>query len=199
MRKNLQLQQDQMRKRQEQERKRQLPRAPSANPTSPGPLEYRPVNYAVPVNYTDAAVVEWQLNLHLYYQPTMSGGGVYLLVEDGQYYIGQTTDVPARFASHWRNPVSCKFKAPRCARLAVIRTKALSWDRRARLRLNAEARFIAAALAMGLPLTNTLSPFKRDKLLAQFPDISRERDRIAQALRLLEGRVKEATLSGTTE
>ncbi len=46
----------------------------------------------------------------------------------------------------------------------------------------------AAALSMELPLTNTLSAYKRDKLLAQFSDVSCERARIAQALLLLEAR-----------
>ena len=111
-----------------------------------------------------------------------------MLTEDGRYYIGQTTDPPARFASHCLVPVNCKMKAPRCAVLGIIRTKALSWHHRERLRLNAEARFITAALSMGLPLTNALSAYKHDKLLAEFSDVSCERARITQALLLLEAR-----------
>jgi predicted GIY-YIG superfamily endonuclease len=146
------------------------------------------INPAIRVSYTDALPVEIQLDLHAYHHQTLSGGGVYLLTEDGHYYIGQTTDIPARFASHWRVPLNCKMKSPRCAVLGFVRTQALSWHQRERLRLNAEARFIAAALSMGLPLTNTLSAYKRDKLLAQFPDVPCECARITQALLLLEAR-----------
>jgi hypothetical protein len=113
-------------------------------------------------------------------------GGVYLLHEDGEYYIGQSVDVPARYASHRLNPLSCKFKDPRCVMLAkVTYNMALSYSENNHTRLNAEARFIAAALQMDLPITNTLSEWKRGQLGAKFPDLREERRRLELATELL--------------
>jgi len=143
----------------------------------------RPVDYTAPVEYSDADVMEF------HHWPIVSG--VYLLTENGRFYIGQSVDVAGRFASHRMKPANCKFSDPRCALLASVPYRhqprnLQSWNQNAHKRLIAEARFIAAALSMGLPLTNTLSAYKRDKLLNQFPDVTCERERIAQALFVLE-------------
>lgn len=136
-----------------------------------------PVNYGAPVEYADAAVMEF----HTW--PVV--GGVYLLTENGRYYVGQSVDVAGRFASHRLNPVNCKLMEPRCALLAGVSERQAPRNQSAHKRLIAEARFIAAALSMRLPLNNALTPYKRAKLLSQFPDVSRELARIAQALQML--------------
>jgi hypothetical protein len=137
----------------------------------------RPVNYSARIRYAEAGVVEFQR------WPVTCG--VYLLIESGRYYIGQSVDVAGRFASHRLNPVSCKFTNPRCVLLASIPTWSVPWNQNARRRLVAEARFISAALAMELPLTNVLTLFKREKLLGQFSDLACERERLSRALQLL--------------
>ena len=76
---------------------------------------------------------------------------------------------------------------PRCVLLASVPAWRVDSNQNERRRLVAEARFMAAALGMGLPLTNTnLTPFKREKLLSQFSDVSCERARLSRALQLLE-------------
>lgn len=109
--------------------------------------------------------------------------GVYMLTEAERFYIGQSGDVFARLLSHLSNPVSCGFTVPRGVLLASIPWRA-GWTcaMNARYRMVAEARFIAAALTLDVPLTNKLSNFKRGKLLSIFPDLTTEREIIAEGL-----------------
>jgi hypothetical protein len=112
--------------------------------------------------------------------------GVYLLAEGGLYYVGQSVDVWGRIASHRLNPACCQFEDPRGVLLsAVPHHDAWTWGENARTRHQAEARFIAAALSMGLTLTNKLSDWKKAKLLEAYPDLSGERERISEALIIL--------------
>ena len=118
------------------------------------------------------------------YQPKING--VYLLTEGGLYYVGQSSDVPARISSHRLNPVCRRFTDPRGVLLSEVPLRDdWAWSKNARTRLQAEARFIAAALSMGLTLTNKLSEWKRAKLLAAYPDLSGECKRISEALKIL--------------
>ena len=103
--------------------------------------------------------------------------GVYMLTEDGRFYIGQSGDVFARLLGHLSNPVCCGFTAPRGVLLASIPVR-FGWTcaMNSHYRLIAEARFIAAALSLDVPLTNKLSKFVRGKLLSVFPDLAIERE-----------------------
>jgi len=138
-----------------------------------------PVDYSKPVKYLTTDV---QL---LQFWPKACG--VYLLSEDERYYIGQSIDVPARYASHRLKAISSKFRDPRCVLLATVPFhEGWSLSRNEHTRLNAEARFHSAALQMGLTLTNTdLTAFKRAKLVAMFADVSEERTRLEKALGIL--------------
>jgi hypothetical protein len=103
--------------------------------------------------------------------------GVYMLSESGRFYIGQSVDVFARLLSHMSNPVSCVFTAPRGILLVSVPIRVgWTWNQNAHVRLVAEARFIAAALRLDVPLTNRLSEYKRGKLLSLFPDLATERE-----------------------
>lgn len=168
MRKNLATRQAQMRQRAQKPPREHLP-----------PIEWNPVDYSAPVEYTTRDV---QL---LHYWP--KAAGIYLLCEDGRYYIGQSIDVPARYASHRIKPVPCGFADPRCVQLAEVPcSPARSWSQNNHVRLNAEARFLSAALQMGIPLTNpNLTPFKRERLISMFDDVTRERERLEKALKIL--------------
>jgi hypothetical protein len=170
MRKDIQARQAQMRQRQQE-------RQPAARvPTLP-PVVWNPVDYSKPVEYSSDVQP-------LMYFPRFNG--VYLLNEGLQFYIGQSMDVHARFSSHRVKPVCCEFADPRGVLLATVpETVDGLWADSARIRLNAEARFIAAALSLGVPLNNTLSVQKRAKLAAMFPDLGPERARIEAALKLL--------------
>ena len=139
--------------------------------------EWNHVDYSRPVKYINDEV---QL---LNYWPKACG--VYLLNERGQYYIGQSVDVPARYASHRLQPSSCKFEDPRCVLLAVLPW--LGWEHRGvHLLLNSEARFLSAALQLGIPLTNTnLTAYKKEKLVGMFADVSEERGRLEKAIKIL--------------
>jgi hypothetical protein len=174
MRKNLAERQQRMRERAEQEALKPEPiRIP--RPSVP---EYEPVDYSRPVTYLSDEIQV------LYDWPPACG--VYLLFEEGEYYIGQAVDVPARYASHRLRPCNCKFEDPRCSILATVPTHSgWTWSQNHHMRLIAEARFIAAALAMGIPLTNTLSEYKRNQLLGMFADLSPERTRLEKALKIL--------------
>jgi hypothetical protein len=103
--------------------------------------------------------------------------GVYMLTEAGRFYIGQSGDVFARLLSHLSHPVCCGFAAPRGVLLASIPVR-FGWTcaMNSRYRMIAEARFIAAALSLDVPLTNKLSKFVRGKLLSIFPDLAIERE-----------------------
>jgi hypothetical protein len=164
--------------RQEQMKQRQLERvnAPRVMVT----VEERvgnPVDYSQPVEYVSDVIL-------LQHWPQRSG--VYLLAEGRQFYIGQSIDVPARFASHRLKPVNCQFEDPRCALLAEVPFRGgWSYTKNTHVRLNAEARFIAAAISLELPLTNTLSEYTRAKLLSKFADVSSERERIEKAVKFL--------------
>jgi hypothetical protein len=171
MRKNLAQRQDSMRER-------------SLKPELRKPVqsvrECNPVDYSRPVEYL--ATRDVQL---LTYWP--KAGGVYLLCEDGRYYIGQSVDVPARYASHRLKPIGCGFQDPRCVMLAVVRDRPeWSWSQNNHVRLNAEARFLAAALRMGITLTNAnLTPLKRERLAKLFRDVTAERERLERAIKIL--------------
>src|ERR1035437_6958216 len=152
-------------------RQRQLGRVDS--PCAPVTVAARvgyPVDYSEPVEYI-SDVIQFQ------HWPQRSG--VYLLAEGHRFYIGQSIDVPARFASHRLKPIGCKFEDPRCALLAEVPFRD-NWRyaKNTHVRLNAEARFITAALSLGMPLTNTLSEYTRAKLRSKFADVSRETERI---------------------
>jgi len=109
--------------------------------------------------------------------------GVYMLTESGRFYIGQSGDVFTRLLSHLTSPACCGFTAPHGVLLASVPLRA-EWtlDKNRHTRLIAEARFIAAALSLDVPLTNTLSNYKRGKLVSLFPDIATEREIIAGCL-----------------
>lgn len=138
--------------------------------------EYHPVDYSKPVQYTDGPQVLPEV-------PEING--VYMLTEGGQYYIGQSVDVAARYCSHRFYPCSCHFTNPRAVLLASVPKPFNTWGQNNHVRLIAEARFIAAALQLGLDLTNTLSEYKKDQLLARFPDLTEERARIKKAIQIL--------------
>ena len=109
--------------------------------------------------------------------------GVYMLTDAGRFYIGQSGDVFARLLSHLSNPVSCGFTNPRGVLLASIPLR-FGWklDVNAHNRLVVEARFLAAALSLDVPLTNKMSNFKRGKLLNLFTDIATEREIIVEGI-----------------
>ena len=170
MRKDLQTRQEQMRMRQMSSGHRITPMAPVA------PVRH-PVDYSRSIEYSSEVSA-------LHYFPRVNG--VYLLTEDGQFYVGQSVDVYARFSSHRLRPISCHFHDPKGAVLAAVPLRDdWTWTENARVRLNAEARFVAAALSLNLPLTNALSTFKRNKLAGMFADIGPERERIRLALKIL--------------
>lgn len=138
---------------------------------------YRPVDYSKPVNYLTEDVELF------HFWPKACG--VYMLFEDGRYYIGQSIDVPARYASHRLKPISCDLSDPLCVLLAKVPFReGWPWSRNAETRFNAEARFIAAALRMGIPLTNKITGNKREKLLAMFSDVTQERLRLEKAIEI---------------
>lgn len=144
----------------------------------------RPVNYSKRVVYgPDAGMTP----IFPEYFPERRArlSGVYMLTESGRFYIGQSGDVFARLLSHLSNPACCGFTAPRGVLLASVQLRA-DWtlDKNTHARLIAEARFIAAALSLGVPLTNKLSHYKRGKLLSLFPDLATEREIVERGVRL---------------
>ena len=166
MRKNLKARQDAMRQRQGTEK---VPCTPAH--------AWTPIDHAVPVESLSPVTP-------VIYQPKING--VYLLTEGGLYYVGQSADVPARIHSHRLYPVCCQFTDPRGVLLSEVPLQdGWTWAQNARTRLQAEARFIAAALSLGLALTNKLSDWKKGKLLATYPDLSGECNRISEALKIL--------------
>jgi hypothetical protein len=157
-----------MRQRMEQPAKPPVQKAP--------PAVSNPVDYSKPVEYLAEDIQP------LHYWPKACG--VYLLCEGERFYIGQSVDVPARYASHRLQPIACKFEDPRCVVLAKIH-EGESWSRNTHALLNAEARFISAALQIGLPLTNSLTEYKKEQLASRFSDVSAERVRLEKAIKLL--------------
>lgn len=135
-----------------------------------------PVNYAAPVKYLDGPRL---------LPETPKVNGVYLLSENDLFYIGQSSDVAARFCSHRLHPCSCHFVDPCGALLASVPNHYDTWKKNSHVRLIAEARFIAAALHLGIPLTNKLTDTVKSNLLNRFPDLSEERARIEKALQIL--------------
>ncbi len=109
--------------------------------------------------------------------------GVYMLTEAGRFYIGQSGDVFARLLGHLSKPACCRFTAPHGVLMASVPLRD-DWtlDKNTHTRLIAEARFLAAALSLDVPLTNKLSNYKRGKLLSLFPDLATEREIIAGCL-----------------
>jgi len=168
MRKDLQIRQEQMKR-----RMLSPARAHNATPVA----VWNPVDYSKPVQYGSDVCP-------LVYFPRFNG--VYLLTEGGRFYIGQSVDVQARFSSHRIKPVCCEFVDPRGALLATVpEIPNGTYNDNAHLRLNAEARFIAAALSLGIPLTNTLSTRTRAKLEGMFLELDQERYRLEKALKIL--------------
>jgi hypothetical protein len=137
-------------------------------------IKPRPVDYSRRVVYSTALTPIFP-EYFPERRPRVSG--VYMLAEAGRFYIGQSGDVFARLLSHLSNPVCCGFTAPRGVLLASIPVR-LGWTcaMNGRYRLIAEARFIAAALSLDVPLTNKLSNYMRGKLLSIFPDLAIERE-----------------------
>lgn len=177
MRKDLKLRQERMRRRQA------LARVKSTEPALPRPTDAIPAAVWNPVDYSRRVEYTSEVRLLIYF-PRFNG--IYLLTEGGRFYIGQSVDVQARFSSHRIRPVCCHFVDPRGALLATVPEKPRgTYSENAHVRLNAEARFIAAALSLGLPLTNKLSEPKRAKLAAMFPELDRERERLKTALEIL--------------
>ena len=165
--------------RQERMKQRQLAKQKTVTVLGyvPPAAAWNPIDYSEPVEYSSEVAA-------LQYFPLVPG--VYLLTVGGRFYVGQSVDVYARFSSHRLKPINCRFRDPKGAVLAAVPFRAdWTWNENARVRLNAEARFIAAALSLDLPLTNALSAFKRAKLLRLFPDLQSERDRIEKALKIL--------------
>lgn len=165
MRKDLQARQERMRQ-----------RAGKVPNSGPAPV-WNPIDYSKRVDYLSPV-------MPLQHCPAING--VYLLAEGGLYYVGQSIDVPARIAGHRLKPCGSQFKDPHGVLLAEVPLQdGLTWAENARTRLHAEARFIAAALSLGLTLTNKISKWKKDKLAATFTDITDERSRIARAIDLI--------------
>lgn len=137
-------------------------------------IQARPVDYSRPVVYGPTLTPIFP-EYFPERRPRVSG--VYMLSESGRFYIGQSGDVFTRLLSHMSNPVCCGFTAPCGVVLASVPLRAdWAWDKNAHTRLIAEARFIAAALSLNVPLTNKLSNDKRGKLLSIFPDLTIERE-----------------------
>jgi len=161
--------------RQEQMRRRQLGYVGPC-PVSP------PVDYSRPVVYGPTPGVT---PIFPEYIPERRArvSGVYMLSESGRFYIGQSGDVFARLLSHLSNPVRCGFTAPHGVLSASVQLRA-DWmpNKNTHSLLIAEARFLAAALSLDVPLTNKLSNYKRGKLLSLFPDLATEREIIAGCL-----------------
>jgi predicted GIY-YIG superfamily endonuclease len=110
--------------------------------------------------------------------------GVYLLAENGQFYIGQAIRIQARFVSHQQNPVSCGFTNPRGVLLAELPYHlGWTWNMNCRKRLIAEARFIAAALELDIPLTNNRKI--GTAFLRESADLSCEREILERAVMIL--------------
>ena len=163
--------------RQERMRQRQLGKLEMAVRVTVPAAVWNPVDYSKAVNYTAAPA-------SLSHCPKISG--VYMLEESGRYYIGQSTDVAARFYSHRFYPICCHMEDPRGVLLAAIPYQwDCDWKQNNHVRLNGEARFIAAALKMGLPLTNQLSAYKKDQLRSRFADLDEEKKRIESAIKFL--------------
>jgi hypothetical protein len=150
-----------------------------------GPKHLGPAPVWTPIDYT--APLEPYTSELVFFPNYPRTAGVYLLEEAGRYYIGQSVDVVARVASHRFYPSACTFENPRGVILAAIQPKAsLTWNENGRIRLHAEARFIAAGLVvLGAALTNKLSPYTRAKLAATFTDLTAERSRISEAVKIL--------------
>jgi hypothetical protein len=138
-------------------------------------LENRTVNYSMRVVY-GPGVGPTPILPDFTNEARPHVSGVYMLTEAGRFYIGQSADVAGRILGHLSNPACCGFTEPRCLLLASVPPWFVPWKQNAHRRLVAEARFIAAALSMNLPLTNTLSDYKRRKLLSLFPELAAERE-----------------------
>jgi hypothetical protein len=121
--------------------------------------------------------------------------GVYILHENGQYYIGESVHVGQRFCNHqyvMNEKVGCKMENPRGCVLMELEAGASFQDSK-RLRLVAERRFIRAALKIGLRLTNNLSEDRIERLLKEADelDLFEEFARLRDAAMLLAGGIKQ--------
>ncbi len=173
MKTDLHTRQERMRQRQLAKAQRRADPVKYKAPTAP----WNPINYREPVFYA-GCVSDPSRSL-----PCI--GGVYLLTESGRYYIGQSVDIYARFYSHRLKHIACKMSDPTLVVLAATTRRVdRTWAENARVRLRAEARFMAAAVRMGLPLTNTLGTRALDSLGA-IPDVVEESERLDAALKTL--------------
>lgn len=122
-----------------------------------------PVNYQLPVKYTDREPFEVacpQIN------------GVYLLVVDDGYYIGESGDVLGRICSHrayanFDSDYGRAFVLAEIPHARLVRSVDSAIRRDKEKRLIAECRFIAAALSLNLPLTNKLCEAQINKQLSE--------------------------------
>lgn len=143
------------------------------------PLLRRPV--CRPVSWDYSKSIEYDLGrtpIFLSSHDRLSG--VYLLSKAGKFYIGQSRNILARVFDHLTNPRCCHFTAPHGILVATIPHR--------KDRFIAEARFIGAALNLGLPLTNTLHNETRRKL-SSLPDLNIEQAILKERISLLEARV----------
>lgn len=111
-------------------------------------------------------------------------GGVYLLYEEGKYYIGESGDMLARTNGHRLCVPSQRTTTmwnPAAIILAQIEMSEphYSPNENSKRRI-AERRFISAALHLGLPITNKLTVSMRARIQLQFPAdaISLETERL---------------------
>ena len=154
-------------------KERQAQPAPARVSNIP-PRVYNPVKWDTPVVYTERPAT---------FIPSPLILGVYLLSEDGLYYIGQSQDAIARVCSHRVERGSRSnsgFENPSAVMLAELPDGCGS-----HALLIAERRFIVAALALGLPLANKLSDETREKYRTQFSDLSFETERLEVAVSTL--------------
>jgi hypothetical protein len=125
------------------------------------------------------------------HSPCPKVNGVYLLHEDGRYYIGESCDVFARTNGHRLATQAYRISGmvnPDAVLLAEIKLSTEHYEphERAKRRI-AERRFIVAALRMGLTLTNKSLQHRtfRDKIQAQFSDVTAEMERLQFAIKKL--------------
>lgn len=121
-------------------------------------------------------------------------GGVYLLYEDGKYYIGESGDMLARTNGH-RMCVPSQRSTGMWNPAAVVLVQIdmsephYSPNEKAK-RLIAERRFLAAALHMDCPISNKLTVSMRARIQAQFPpeSVSLETTRLRAAADCLQAK-----------
>lgn len=142
------------------------------------PTPKPPIDYRISVGYTERAPFVSLVD---------KINGVYLLHERGAYYIGESRDVLVRINGHRFCVPSQNVSGmdnPRGVVLAEIPLDGRrSYERGKMFRLIAERRFMAAAMAMGLHLTNKNVRYPSfAHRAAVFVDLTVETARLKQAL-----------------